>query len=156
MYHIAKELIGLAKRLSADRFVTYKKLRDGSWGLHGPVRELRKGKVNVHTKSGREHVELVGKILWDNGDIGIATKGESDKGSQKGRGGASDRQVSAIRKMLRSLERVDMFDSMPGSGSSVAEEISKELRRKGGIDGLSRQEASDYIETLKSYLDDEM
>lgn len=44
--------------------VTYKKLQDGTWGLHGPIGLLVEGQtIQVATKGGKEKPATVGKVL---------------------------------------------------------------------------------------------
>jgi len=52
--------------------VSYCKLHDGNWGLKGMGLEPNK-EVSVQTKAGKTKKEKVGRIIWKNEDISIAT-----------------------------------------------------------------------------------
>lgn len=65
--------------------------------------------------------------------------------------GASDRQVAALRRLTRRLERVELFDSINGTGAVFAREIEREMER-----GLSRRRASELIDSAIFALEDEM
>jgi hypothetical protein len=64
--------------------VTYTKLKDGSWGLRGPVSELQAGRVTVSKKDGTSKVEVVDSILvtFEDGN-GLAKIGRSETSSSR-------------------------------------------------------------------------
>ncbi|MCK9378326.1 MAG: hypothetical protein M0P73_19585 [Syntrophobacterales bacterium] len=43
--------------------ISYTKLKDGNWGLKGPMAELSRGSVQVTKKSGETKAETVGQII---------------------------------------------------------------------------------------------
>lgn len=58
--------------------VTYSKLRDGTWGLRGPVGELVAGAtVTVSRRDGTTRTETVGRVLWHDATTALAATGGS-------------------------------------------------------------------------------
>ena len=96
---VAEKLSELADRV-ADRFklarsageATFKKLRDGSWGLLVNNASVRPGdQVLTLTKAGKQSYQVVGKVVWSGGGVSICTidKGEGE-GQSRGRGDRDD------------------------------------------------------------------
>jgi hypothetical protein len=53
---------------------TFAKLRDGTWGLRGPVAEVVPGAtVRVTRRDGSAKSEVVGTIVWRNDEVALAT-----------------------------------------------------------------------------------
>jgi hypothetical protein len=71
-------------------------------------------------------------------------------------GMASDKQRLTIRKMLRRVESIRMFDSVSGCGDQIAADIRREIETRGGLDKLTSRQASDFIGSLIGLADDEM
>ena len=56
--------------------VTFSKLKDGSWGLRGPVSEIVSGVVvTTVRKDGKTAPQTVGKVIWTDGAFALATIG---------------------------------------------------------------------------------
>lgn len=53
--------------------VTYTKLRDGSWGVRGPVSEVTSGTVRVAKKDGTVRTEMVTRVVWTGNGVALAT-----------------------------------------------------------------------------------
>lgn len=68
----------------------------------------------------------------------------------------SDKQRMTIRKLLRRVENVHMFDSFSGNGASYAADVEDEIEKSGGIEKLTSRKASEIISGLISAIDDEM
>lgn len=59
---------------------TFKKLRDGSWGLLVNTSNIEPGdRVMTVTKDGRRTVKIVGKIVWSGNGIAITTMGSEER-----------------------------------------------------------------------------
>ena len=57
-----------------NQMTTYSKLKDGSWGVRGSVAEVVAGaSVTVNKKSGESKTETVGRVLWTDGELALAT-----------------------------------------------------------------------------------
>lgn len=72
---------------------------------------------------------------------------------------ATDKQVSALRRMLSRLQDVGMFDSVGGDGFGAAQQIRAEIRKLGGekgAEGLTRTQVSQLLDQVSALLDDEM
>lgn len=53
---------------------TYTKLKDGSWGVRGPINEIvNHSSVVVTKKSGEQKSEDIEKILWTGNGIALAS-----------------------------------------------------------------------------------
>ena len=64
--------------------ITYKKLRDDTWGLYGPEDELVSGQeVTVTKRDGTEKTETVAKVLWTGDGKAIATIEQKAEGPQR-------------------------------------------------------------------------
>jgi len=72
------------------------------------------------------------------------------------KGMASPKQVAALRRMLARLGNVYMFDSSSGNGQQAADQIEREIQKKGGIEKLTGRQASEFIAHIGAMLDDEM
>jgi len=83
---------------------TFKKLKDGSWGLLVNSESVRPGDdVLTITKAGKREVKTVGKVVWSGNGVTICTIGD-DSSSSRGRPSAphgrpspyeSDEQLAA-------------------------------------------------------------
>lgn len=71
-------------------------------------------------------------------------------------GAASDRQVHTIDHMLVRLRCVAMFDAFAGTGDQMADNIEGQIMAFGGRQALTRKQASQIIEAIACYIDDEM
>lgn len=71
---------------------------------------------------------------------------------------ASDKQRRAIGKLLRRVEHIRRFDSFPGSGEQLADEIWGQIGTWGGLDSLSltSKQASQLLDQLIGAVEDEM
>lgn len=111
------------------------------------------------TKFGqRAHLEFLdgSKSFWAAAEL-VQLLREGEEGSQKGgTGGASEKQLAALAKMLRKLEKVGMFDSFSGNGAEAADGIREKIAKLGGKDKLTSRQASELIQEVSGYLDDEM
>jgi len=52
---------------------TYKKLRDGSWGIRTTTKPAEHAGLHVTKKSGEQKWETVEKILWTDGSVWLCT-----------------------------------------------------------------------------------
>ena len=69
---------------------------------------------------------------------------------------ASEKQRLTIRKMLRRVANVEMFDSVIGTGDDVADQIQGEIDALGGLDKLTSKQASNFIGSRIQLEEDEM
>jgi hypothetical protein len=53
---------------------TFAKLRDGTWGLRGPVEQMIPGAtITVTKKDGSAKSEVIGVIVWKDDEVALAT-----------------------------------------------------------------------------------
>jgi len=71
-------------------------------------------------------------------------------------GQASEKQVSYLRKLIRRVERIQMFDSFSGSGAQLAQDAENQIAKFGGWNALTSKQASGLIDQLAGAADDEM
>jgi hypothetical protein len=64
----------------------------------------------------------------------------------------SDAQRRLIRNLIRRVEGIEMFDSVSASGASIARQFDEIMENPM----LTSKEASEIIEDLKNYIEDEM
>lgn len=132
---------------------TFKKLRDGSWGLLVNSGYVRPGdRVLTVTKAGKRSYKVVGKIVWSGNGVSITTIDEAaGEGSQQRTqpqspspsGKASPRQVSLAWTLVQKLVRSGgWFDSAFGDGMPAPS--------KSDLEGMTSREISQFIDELKS------
>lgn len=71
-------------------------------------------------------------------------------------GQASEKQCAAIRKLLRRVEHVRMFDSFSGTGPQLVDQVEDQIRQWGGMSKLTSKQASQIIDQLIGAVEDEM
>lgn len=74
---------------------------------------------------------------------------------KKLQGKITDRQRGAIQNLMRRVGRVAAFSGVSGSGNSVVSEMKAEIAKKGGVEKLTAQEASEILDQLSFLADDE-
>lgn len=68
--------------------VTYKKLRNGDWGIVGPENMIAQGAVvDVHKASGEVKTEVVGRVIWTGNGVSIASIVKQSRSYSRGDGG---------------------------------------------------------------------
>lgn len=106
------------------------------------------------------HIHVGDKVEWAKGekarhtDCGAAKSAPATQ--PRPANAATDKQLSALRRMLSRLERVQQFDSFGGNGSSAAQHVRDDIRKLGGMDALTRAQASEMLDHVGGLLDDEM
>lgn len=68
---------------------TYTKLRNGSWGIRAEGRLQPGGTVTVTTKAGVSKTETVGKVIWTDGKITLASVRQSGSTAPRSGNGKS-------------------------------------------------------------------
>lgn len=78
---IARHLEGSYRSAGTVAEATFKKLKDGSWGLLVNSGSVRPGDdVLTVTKAGKREVKTVGKVIWSGNDVSICTIGTEGVG----------------------------------------------------------------------------
>lgn len=128
---------------------TFKKLRDGSWGLLVNSQRVSPGdKVLTITKAGKRSYKFVGKIVWAGNGVTICTiNEEGEDGPQQQQpspsGKASPRQVDYTMNLINRLVRNQgWFDSDMGQFGDPPS------RRE--VENMTVKEVSELIESLRS------
>ena len=69
---------------------------------------------------------------------------------------ASASQLTALRNMLRKLDRIALFDSFGGTGEDAVYAVREDIEKAGGYGALTRKQASEFISAVSGWIDDEM
>lgn len=110
------------------------------------------------TKHGdRAHLAFLdgSKDFWVDAKL-VGEVPKEEAGQTTGPRPASEKQVAALKKILRQLSKVSQFDSSSGDGEEAAGAVRDKVEKLGGYDKLTSTQASELIQDALAYLDDEM
>jgi hypothetical protein len=121
---------------------TFKKLRDGSWGLLVNNSSVRPGdKVLTITKAGKRSYKIVGKVVWSGNGVAICTISESGNDKPPSSGKASPRQVDYAMNLLNRIGPEGWLDSDWGQGTNMP--------RRSDIEKWPARDVSALIDSLR-------
>lgn len=142
---------------------TFTKLRSGGWGVRVEGGVLPEGaRVDVQRRDGSTKTVTLGRCVWASDDetlalYAIAGERSGSNGRNNGNGsGVTPKQEAAISRMLRALDRVDMFDSLGSDPADEAAEIRAQIARLRNSGRWTRKAASEIIDRLAGLLEDAM
>lgn len=145
--------------MTTTQALRFRQTKKGEWVAFGPISRLHTGPCAVAKRDGSARtvtVERIGRAFAVDGvDCAygyLADNREPQAPRATGTdGGASEKQLCALRKMAARLDRIDQFDSFHGNGQTVA----VELRQAAADSTLSLHKASELIDMAADLIDDE-